>query len=127
MRTLAAGWSLLLLGALTGRADFNHEVTLWRGESLSTVLPDRAHELTSGGEGVDIDQGTLLPVRYLPNYRGFEYKFVADRAVYGSKEPGLHFATITAARDAKPGTYHFGQLTVKVLDRVLPPPAAWKY
>lgn len=127
MRTLAAGWSLLLLGALTGRADFNHEVTLWRGESLSTVLPDRAHELTSGGEGVDIDQGTLLPVRYLPNYRGFEYKFVADRAVYGSKESGLHFATITAARDAKPGTYHFGQLTVKVLDRVLPPPAAWKY
>ena len=116
MRTLVAGLSLVLLGSLAARADFDCEVALWRGETYSLSLPDRVHELTSGGEGVDIAQGTLLPVRYLPNYRGFEYKFVADRAVYGSKEPGLHFATVTVAADAKPGTYRFGQLTVKVID-----------
>ena len=124
MIALSGGIAIL---ALAARADFDCQISLWRGESFSLILPDRSHEVTSGGEGVSVAQGTLLPVRYLPDYRGVEYKTVADRAVYGSKASGLHFATVTASADAKPGTYRFGQLTVKVIDRVLPPPSQWKY
>ncbi|MGN0846720.1 MAG: DUF4091 domain-containing protein [Kiritimatiellia bacterium] len=130
MRTRTIGLSLLLLGALTTRADYDCKVSLWRGESLAVLLPDEAHEVTEGAEGIDVARGTLLPVRYLDRARGgysLEYKTVADRAVFGSKAPGLHFATVTAAAEAKPGTYRFGQLVVTVVDRVLPSAAEWKY
>ena len=103
-------------------------VTLWRGESLSTIVSDEFPDVKSGeANGVKVERGTLLPVRYNVETKSLEYRCKADRAVYGSKAPGIHFATITAAADAKPGEYRMGQLVVKVLDRVLPPPREWKY
>ena len=106
-----------------------HKVSLWRGESFSTILPDQCHETTGGsaGAGVVVERGTLLPVRYNTEPNSLEYKFVADRAVYGSRQPGIHFATVTAGVGAKPGKYMFGQLEVTVVDHVLPPAAEWKY
>ena len=97
-------------------------VTVWRGESSSFLVSDEFPEIGGEAPGVTIRRGTLLPVRYNTSIKSLEYRFVADRAVYGSKAAGLHFATVSAAADAKPGEYEFGQLKVKVLDRVLPPP-----
>ena len=102
-------------------------VTVWRGESRSVFVSDEYPEIGGEATGVTIRRGTLLPVRYNTSIKSLEYKFKADRAVYDSKAAGLHFATITAAPDAKAGEYDFGQLKVKVLDRVLPPPSEWKY
>ena len=102
-------------------------VTVWRGESRSVLVSDEYPEIGGTASGVTIRRGTLLPVRYNTSIKSLEYKFKADRAVYDSKATGLHFATITVAPDAKAGEYDFGQLKVKVLDRVLPPPSEWKY
>ncbi len=102
-------------------------VTVWRGESSSFLVSDEFPEIGGEAQGVTVRRGTLLPVRYNTSIKSLEYRFVADRAVYGSKAAGLHFATVSAAADAKAGEYDFGQLKVKVLDRVLPPPSEWKY
>ena len=85
-------------------------VTVWRGESRSVFVSDEYPEIGGEATGVTIRRGTLLPVRYNTSTKSLEYKFTADRAVYGSKAAGLHFATITAAPDAKAGEYDFGQL-----------------
>ena len=102
-------------------------VTVWRGESMSVFVSDEFPDIGGEALGVTVRRGTLLPVRYNSGVWSLEYKMKADRAVYGSKAPGLHFATVTAAPDAKAGEYDFGQLKVTVLDRVLPPPSEWRY
>ena len=102
--------------ATVAMAGFDLQVKLWRGESLSVIVPDECPEISGSAPGVFVDKGTLLPVRYNVEPKSLEYKFVADRAVYGSRQPGIHFATISAAADAKPGVYSFGQLSVTVLD-----------
>ena len=109
------------------RADYDCNVSLWRGESFSTLLPDEASHVSGSAPGISVVRGTLMPVRYLDNHRGLEYRTVADRAEAGSKSAGVHFATVTASPDAKPGEYRFGQLVVRVVDRVLPPAKEWKY
>ena len=108
-------------------AGFDLKVSLWRGESLSVIVPDECQEVGTSAPGITVEKGTLLPVRYHAEPKSLEYRWVADRAVYGSKEAGIHFATITASADAKPGTYTLGQLVVTVVDRVLPPAKEWKY
>ena len=113
--------------AAVAMAGFDLQVKMWRGESLSVIVPDECPEISGSAPGLFVEKGTLLPVRYNVEPKSLEYKFVADRAVYGSKQPGIHFATITAAADAKPGVYSFGQLSVTVVDHVLPPAKEWKY
>ncbi|MBR4654115.1 MAG: DUF4091 domain-containing protein [Kiritimatiellae bacterium] len=118
---------LALSAGLAANAAYDLKVSLWRGESLSVILPDECPDVGASAPGISVEKGTLLPVRYNAGPKSLEYRFVADRAVYGSKEPGIHFATITAAPDAKPGTYALGHLTVTVVDHVLPPAREWKY
>ena len=115
--------------ALAAMAGFDLKVSLWRGESLSVIVPDECPDIGASAPGITVEKGTLLPVRYLDKSKlaALEYKRLADRAVYGSKAPGIHFATITAAADAKPGVHKLGQLEVNVVDRVLPPAREWKY
>ena len=48
-----------------------------------------------------------------------------ERVTGNGKVPTV--VRITAAADAKPGIYNFGQLEVTVLNRVLPPAKDWKY
>ena len=120
-------FAVCAVGALAAMAGFDLKISLWRGESFSSVLPDECTEVRAGVKGVSVEKGTLLPVRYNVEPKSLEYKFVADRAVYGSKTPGIHFVTITAAADAQPGEYDFGSVKVTVLDRVLPPAKDWKY
>lgn len=107
------------------KADYDCKVSLWRGESFSTLLPDEASHVEGSASGISVERGTLMPVRYLDDHKGLEYRTVADRAEAGSKSAGVHFATVTASPDAKPGEYRFGQLVVRVVDRVLPPAQEW--
>ena len=126
IRTLC-GIILAVLTVFPAVAGFDLKVTLWRGESHSVIVPDECPDVGASVSGVTVERGTLLPVRYNVEPKSLEYRMVADRAVYGSKAPGIHFATVTAAADAKPGEYRLGQLVVRVLDRVLPPAKEWKY
>jgi len=118
---------LAMCGSFAAFAGFDLKVSLWRGESLSVIVPDECPEVGTSAPGITVEKGTLLPVRYNAEPKSLEYRWVADRAVYGSKETGIHFATITASADAQPGTYTLGQLVVTVVDRVLPPAKEWKY
>ena len=115
--------------AFATMAGFDLKVSLWRGESLSVIVPDECPDIEASAPGITVEKGTLLPVRYLDkvNLASLEYRTVADRAAYGSKAPGIHFATITAAADSKPGVHRLGMLEVNVVDRVLPPAKEWKY
>ena len=122
-RTAVALAAFCAAGAAFG---FDLRVTVWRGESHSFIVSDEYPDISGSAPGIEVRGGTLMPVRYNAGAT-LEYRTVADRAEYGSKAPGIHFATITAAPDAKPGEYRMGQLVVTVVDRVLPPPREWKY
>ena len=128
MNTANIGKAVALAAFCAAGAAFGFDlrVTVWRGESHSVIVSDEYPEISGSAPGIEVRGGTLMPVRYNAGDT-FEYRTVADRAEYGSKAPGIHFATITAAPDAKPGEYRMGQLVVTVVDRVLPPPREWKY
>ena len=129
---IALSVSLLAMAAMAG---FDMQLSLWKGESFSEIVPDECPEIELGSrDGISIEKGTLMPVRYndmKPARQGgnksLEYHVVADRAVYGSKAPGIHFVTVSVSPTAKPGDYEFGQLKVTVIDRTLPPAKDWKY
>ena len=118
---------VLLCLCRSARADYDCRIALWRGESFSTLLPDEASHVSGSAPGISVVRGTLMPVRYLDNHRGLEYRTVADRAEAESRSAGVHFATVTASSDVKPGEYRVGQLVVRVVDHVLPPAKEWKY
>ena len=71
--------------ALAATADFDLKVKLWRGESLSVIVPDECPDIGASAPGIIVEKGTLLPVRYLDGAKmsSLEYKTVADRPVYG--------------------------------------------
>ena len=125
MKRLVAAMAFCLAGsALLG---YETEVKVWRGEKLAVLFLDGSHEVSGSAPGIAVETGTLMPVRYNKSARSLDYSLKADRAVVGSKDPGLVFAVVTASQDAKPGRYEFGQLVVNVLDRTLPPASEWKY
>ena len=106
--------ALALCGAFAAARGDSMKVSVWRGESASFFVSDEYPEIGGEAPGVTVRRGTLLPVRYNEGVHSLSYRFKADRAVYGSKSAGLHFATVTAAADAKAGEYRFGQLVVRV-------------
>ena len=128
MNTANIGKAVALAAFCAAGAAFGFDlrVTVWRGESHSFIVSDEYPDISGSAPGIEVRGGTLMPVRYNAGDT-LEYRTVADRAEYGSKAPGIHFATITVAPDAKPGEYRMGQLVVTVVDRVLPPPREWKY
>ena len=115
------------LAAASASQAFETKTTVWKGETLSIILPDECRVETGEKSGVSVETGTIRPVLYNATPKSLEYRIKADRAVLGSREPGIHFASIRAAPDAAPGEYAFGLLRVKVLDRTLPPPSEWRY
>ena len=115
---------LAAVGLTAAARDF--EMTLWRGEMATARLYDYA----SVGEslpGIEVKTGTALRTDYLTHQLGTHYGSVADRVVWGTDAPGVKVVSVNVAADVKPGTYRSGDLVVKVLDRTLPPPSAWKY
>ena len=121
---------LLLLVALSPCAAlaWDYELTAWRGETVSALLPD----YVSTGEplaDIDLKVGVAHEVRYVEGFPGeTHYRSFADRVVWGeSDEPGPLVVSVAVAETARSGTYRSGDIVIKVLDRVLPPPDKRKY
>lgn len=102
------------------------DVSVWRGETFSTLVPDNV-ELGESPKGVDIRRGLLRPVKYRPSADSLQLNECYDRVDWDAASGGPAVAEITVSRDAKPGVYRCGGMNVRVVDRVLPPAKEWKY
>lgn len=107
------------------------EVSSWKGEVSYHKIHDKftaeMERYFRGGvlekDGVSIEFKGDFPVFYNNNPRSSHlnarYDLVGDE--------GFNYCKVTVNKDAKPGKVQFGPMTVRVVDRVLPPPAEWKY
>ena len=110
------------------------EVSSWRGEVSYHKIHDKfAGELRSYFEnrapfkdGVFIDFKTVSPVEY-NNNPGSNHLSVRYDCVDDVDDETIKICRVVVTKDAKPGKVQFGPMTVRVVDRVLPPPAEWKY
>ena len=104
------------------------EVAAWRGETVAARVPDYA-ELgpAPDGAGMTVRVGVLKSVKYAPDPESMQRLEAFDRVVWGSSEPGPRVVEVSVAADAKPGEYKVGMMTVRVVDRMMPPPKNWKY
>ncbi len=112
------------------------QYTLWRGETSYFKLPDNSSyamksyfaDSPRSKNGVSVEFRTVGAVPYTSTIAGNQLSLSLDLV----KGEDCNFAPwsickITVDKDAKPGTVDFGPLKVNILDRVLPPPAEWKY
>ena len=102
------------------------EVAAWRGETVAALVEDFA-ELGDVPEGIGIRFGVLKPVRYARQKRSRQREEVYDRVTWEKGGKGPRVVEVSVPADAKPGVYRCGMMSVRVVDRVLPPPKEWKY
>ena len=121
------------------------ELAAWRGETVTAWMP-AGEKVVSGSsslakkadsqKGVCVKTGVARDVKFVTKVGAFDYASVPDRVVWDaccksacqSECDGVkRVVSVTVAADAKPGTYEFGDLKVRVVDRVLPPAKEWKY
>ena len=112
------------------------EVASWKGElSYQTVEEKFAGDLALciGDEGceksgVRVELLKVTPVEYRTSpgshLVGKRYDLVTPGI---SREHPSVICKISVSKDAKPGNVSFGPMSVRVVDRVLPPPTEWKY
>ena len=127
MKTMMA---MALAAYAAGAMARDYEVSVWRGETTAVRVPhfaENADGFTSAPAGVKIRFGVLERVRYLKDPENVTVAEALDRVAWGSTGLGRKVVEISAAADAKPGTYDCGMLKVRVLDRTLPPAKEWKY
>lgn len=124
MKNVFISSALAAIAATAAARSF--DVTLWRGETTTAILPDWA-KAGPAPEGFEVKTGTAREVRYLTRPFGTHYATMADRVEWGSKEPGVKVVSISAPAGAKAGVYQAGDVKITVIDRVLPPPEEWKY
>ena len=74
---------LAACGACFAACGYDLQVSVWRGESASFLVSDEFPDVGGSAPGVTVRRGTLLPVRYNTGIGSLEYRYVADRAVYG--------------------------------------------
>ena len=119
--------AVAVAGSLALEARTFH-VDAWRGETVAALVEDFA-ELgdTARIEGIDIRFGALMPVKQAPSKRSLMREMVYDRVVWGKSAEGPRVIEVSVPADAKPGNYTGGGISVRVIDRVLPPPKEWKY
>lgn len=104
------------------------EVAAWRGETVAARVPDSVEtDACTAPDGLGVRFGVLLPVRYAPTPASLQRLEVCDRVSWGAADDGPRVVEVSVPRDAKPGTYSCGPMTIRVVDRVLPPPKEWKY
>lgn len=119
------GLALALVAATVGARTF--EVTAWRGETVAARVPDFC-ELGDDPDGIVLRRGVLKDVKYAPEPDSLQRREIYDRVKWDcDKGDGPRVVEIAVPTDAKPGVYACGMMRVTVLDRVLPPPAEWKY
>ena len=102
------------------------EVSAWRGETVAAIVEDFA-ELGEAPEGLSVRSGVLKSVKYAPAVHSLERREVYDRVVWGKDGDGPRVVEVSVPADAKPGVYKCGHMTIRVVDRVLPPAKDWKY
>ena len=119
---IAAAVALSFMGA--GYAD-SHEISVWRGETLMTMVPDYT-ELVAAPSGISVRRGVLRPVKYRTTPGSLQISECYDRVEW-DVEGAPCIAEISVPRDAKPGVYKWGLMDIRVVDRELPPAKEWKY
>jgi len=119
------------------------DIAAWRGETVTVRLEDFVR---LGGEvpsGVKMRTGVICDVTYRESpealrwqltsfdyYKGPEidrtlkahHRYtVADRVSFGPDEKGVRIVEFAVSPEAKAGTYAIGDVSLRIVDRVLPP------
>ena len=102
------------------------EVAAWRGETVAARVPDFA-EPGRAPEGVGVRFGVLKSVRYAPAPDSLQRLETYDRVEWNSDDQGPRVVEVAVPANAKPGTYPCGMMSIRVVDRVLPPAKEWKF
>ena len=119
------------------------EVSSWKGEVSYHKIHDKfagevfeyVQEGGSSKDGVTVEVMSVAPLMY-NNFPGsdhlshrYDIVYGCYNMVYGNVMGCFpkKVCKVTVAKDAKAGKVQFGPMTVRVVDRVLPPPAEWKY
>lgn len=104
----------------------NLVVKMWRGETHAMILPDDVRP----GEpppGLVFRYGSAKEIKYLKSEESRQFASCLDKVEWDGGK-GVHkWIEITAAPDLKPGWHYVGNLQIKVIDRLMPPPEKWKY
>lgn len=108
-----------MVGALIFAAAF--ELCVWRGETLYTQLP-RSVSLGEVPAPLALEVGSLRAVAYQDKPKNDEWRTAFDRIVWGTDIGGPRAILLKVPRETRAGTYTIGELTVRVVDRVLPEP-----
>ncbi|MBO7685674.1 MAG: DUF4091 domain-containing protein [Kiritimatiellae bacterium] len=133
---IGCGCAALACGAL--------EIAAWRGETVTAWVPQGEKiecgpsgmgslsfsKKASAAKGVRVKTGVACNVKFVTKVGAFDYASVPDRVLWGRGALGSdakRVVSVTVDADAQPGTYAFGDLKVRVVDRVLPPAKEWKY
>ena len=125
MMTRTAASAVIAALAL-GASARTFEVAAWRGETVAALGPDFA-ELDMSMDDISVRHGTLKLVRYAPEPNSLQRAEVYDRVKWDSDDDGPRVVEVTVPSGAKPGVYKCGMMSVRVVDRVLPPAKEWKY
>ncbi len=120
---------LVLLGAalVMGAGASAYDLVLWRGETRAVILPDSVEASSVVREGYAFRLGALETVKYAPAPRSLQRLEVYDRVVWKGAAAGPRVLEVTVAPNAKAGVYTERDITLRILDRVLPPAKEWKY
>ncbi|MGN0847198.1 MAG: DUF4091 domain-containing protein [Kiritimatiellia bacterium] len=121
MKKLLAG--VVMGGCLVASA---LELAAWRGETVSAWLP-AGERVGAAPAGFVVKTGVARDVKYAPTPKAVERLTMADRVEWNAKAEGPRVVQIQVPAEAKPGRYAIGDVTVRVVDQVLPPAREWKY
>ena len=116
------------------------ELAAWRGETVTALVPPGEKIAWTGKsflfwdapapKGICVKLGVAHDVKFVTKVGAFDYASVPDRVVWGERaaaDEAKRVVSVSVAADAKPGTYEFGDMKLRVVDRVLPPAKEWKY
>lgn len=106
---------------------WTREYALWRGETAYFRIPDEAKLGEDVPSGLSVREGTVKDIRFRPDRYRLSYESVADKVVWDGWTVGPRVLEIKADAGIKAGSYKLGDLTIRVVDRILPPPSKWKY
>ena len=102
------------------------DVSLWRGETLHVHVMDVV-DLGPAPAPLSVREGCLKEVRFRPDRLKFVYASASDKVDWNGWTEGPRIVEIYAPPETKAGMYKCGDLNIRVVDRVLPPPSEWKY
>ena len=104
-----------------------HSLAGWRGEIINFKSDSRL-AIEAASQGVTVREGVLKNVSYVTKPHGTEYAAAADRVAWDAQDPQMPYVyQIAIAPDAAPGRYKMGDVELRVVNRILPPPREWKY